>query len=78
MKVKITVGDWSLDGHNEFTDFYIESNLTSKEINNFYNQASKDLGFDLIKDCCNDYQDNKLPDDVFKIVQDKFIGVIKY
>lgn len=52
MKVKMTVGDWSQDGHNQYEEFVFETNKTVTEIQDAYKQSCKTLG--LIFDCnCN-------------------------
>ena len=54
-KVKITVGDWSEDGHNQSEEFVFETNKTVKEIQNAYKQSCKKLG--LIFDCNENHTD---------------------
>lgn len=44
MKVKITIGDWSQDGHNQYEEFVFESNKTVKEIRQAYKDSCKLTG----------------------------------
>lgn len=52
-KVKITIGDWSEDGHNHYDEFVFETNKTVKEIQDAYKQSCKLTG--LIFDCNNNH-----------------------
>ncbi len=60
-KVKLVVGDWSKDGHNQSDDFYVESNLSAKEIETAYKKGTKKVKFDLCKNVASNYEDNILP-----------------
>ncbi len=56
--IKLTVGDWSHDGHGMSNSYNIECNLSSKQVETAYNKASKTLGFDFITlfdeyECCS-------------------------
>lgn len=44
MKVKLTIGDWSKDGHNQSEMFYYESNKTVEEIQQAYKDSCKLTG----------------------------------
>jgi len=44
MKVKLTIGDWSQDGHNQYDEFVYESNKTVQEIRQAYKDSCKLTG----------------------------------
>lgn len=60
MIIKLTVGDWSCDGHNQSSDFYIESSVDETEIELAYKKAVGIIGVDLTKDVCCDYECNSI------------------
>ena len=60
MKVKIEIGDWSHDGHNQSEKHILEVD-GSTDIMVDYTKGSKKLGFDLINDYCEDFEDNSIP-----------------
>jgi len=43
-KVKLTIGDWSQDGHNQYEEFVFESNKTVTEIRQAYKDSCKLTG----------------------------------
>ncbi len=43
-KVKITIGDWSQDGHEEYDEFVFDSNKTVHEIRQAYKDSCKLTG----------------------------------
>jgi hypothetical protein len=43
-KVKLTIGDWSQDGHNQYEEFVYESNKSVKEIRQAYKDSCKLTG----------------------------------
>lgn len=44
MKVKITIGDWSQDGHNQYEEFVFKSNKSVEEIRQAYKDSCKLTG----------------------------------
>lgn len=62
--INLVVGDWSDVGHGKTEAVTIESNLTTEELKKAYKKATKLLGFDLVEHCCEDYEDNKLSENV--------------
>jgi len=52
---KLCEGDWSGDGHEKSTDYYVKCNMNPAE---FYEKAVKIAKYDLIKDYCHNYEDN--------------------
>lgn len=47
-KVKLSIGDWSQDGHNQSEDFVYEVNKTVSEIRQGYKDSCKKQVFNLI------------------------------
>lgn len=44
MKVKLSIGDWSHDGHNQYEDFVFEVNKSVEEIRQAYKDSCKLAG----------------------------------
>lgn len=55
-QIKLTVGDWSGDGHEKTEDFTIHSSMTQEELS----KAIKKLKLMDIGNDCSEYEDNKL------------------
>ncbi len=51
-------GDPSGDGHGRTSNLSIKTNLSKKEIELAYKKGVELIGFNLIDECCNDYEDN--------------------
>jgi hypothetical protein len=62
-RIKLVIGDWSCDGHEKSDDYYIESNLSKKEIEKAYKKGTKLLGFDFSEEIAECYEDSTLPKD---------------
>ena len=43
-RVKLTIGDWSQDGHNQYEEFVYESNKSVHEIRQAYKDSCKLTG----------------------------------
>lgn len=63
---RIVIGDWSDDGHGKTETFEIKSNLSKKEIEKAYQEGSKLVGFDMIKDICDSYEDSEFPKESYE------------
>lgn len=61
MKVKLNLGDWSQDGHNQTEVVILEVNKTVKEIQEAYLKSCKDSGVELHR-LCSDYDENIIDD----------------
>lgn len=59
-RVKLVVGDWSGDGHDKSEDVYCNSNKPLIEVEAAYGKGCQRLGFDLIKDYCEAYEDDRI------------------
>jgi len=64
MTFKLTLGDWSGDGHNITRSFFFNTNKTVAELEQIYEDNSAELGFDIF-DYCSDYDDTKIPREDF-------------
>lgn len=75
MKVKISIGDWSKDGHNQYEEFVFESNKTVQQIRQAYkdsceltglsfndneNYTGLDLGYSTDRQIATNYGEYKL------------------
>jgi hypothetical protein len=77
--IKLVVGDWSKDGHNQSDDVYVKVSFKDKgihpdvvkDVEKAYKEGSKKLGFDLVKDCCCDYEDNGIEQHFAKKLQEQ-------
>lgn len=77
MQVALVLGDWSNDGHGRTETFYIESNLSPKEIEKAYAKGSLKLGIDLVESICEEYEDDRLwKDDLEKFRSAGFKDVL--
>lgn len=61
--IELVVGDWSKDGHNQSDNFMIKSNLNKKELEKAYKKGVKIIGFDLVKEACEQYEVTYLTND---------------
>ena len=60
---RVIIGDWSDDGHGKCDNIEFSSNLTREEIQDAYEKAKAEHKVDFAL-FCNEYEDDKLPDDV--------------
>lgn len=63
--ITLVAGDWSHDGHGMTDNIFIKSNLTHKQIEKAYKAGAKKIGIDLVEDVCEEYEDTRLPEDLF-------------
>lgn len=62
MIVELVIGDWSGDGHEKRESVFVH--VTSKEeLQDGYAAGCKILGFDFIKECCEEYEDNHIAEE---------------
>lgn len=74
MRYKISIGDWSNDGHGKYEDFIIESNVDYKEIIAAYKKACEASGVSLHEGkgtskytvLCSEYEQHAVPHDAFE------------
>lgn len=52
-KYKLSIGDWSCDGHNECEEFIFECNKALEEIQNAYRESCRKTGFQFHADNCS-------------------------
>lgn len=68
--LKIIVGDWSKDGHNQTEEFTIESSLNEKQLWKAYEAGTKIIGFNLVEDVAHDYEDDMLSLEKINLLKD--------
>jgi len=66
--ISLVLGDPSDDGHGKTDTFVIKSNLDQKDIEAAYKKGSEKLGFNLINEVCEEYEDSLLPKDKIDIL----------
>jgi len=64
--VQLTVGDWSMDGHNQFRTVVVQSSLSRAKLEKAFKAGVKKLGVDISK-MCADYEDNHITDKTMMI-----------
>ncbi len=68
--IKLVVGDWSKDGHNQSDDVYVECNLTNAELDKVLHQQKI---IDLNQEC-REYEDSSLsPECTAKLLELKIL-----
>ena len=61
MLVELVVGDKGCDGHEKNVSFFVHAN-SKEELKDGYAAGCRILGFDFIKECCEEYEDNHIPE----------------
>ena len=69
---KISIGDWSDDGHGKSKDFFFKSNKKIKLVREAYFAAKEKYPTLCPEDFCSDYEDSTVPDEV--VEQAKKLG----
>jgi hypothetical protein len=67
-QIKLTIGDWSHDGHNQTATFFLSSTLDIKELASTFKKGVKVLGFD-ITESCKRYNDTSLSEDKVELLR---------
>lgn len=66
-KFKLILGDWSNDGHGQFTEHLIDTNLTKSQIEKAFTVAKKHFKINTDKyrklelNICREYEDSSVP-----------------
>lgn len=73
MIIEFEIGDRGGDGHNQYDTYYYECRnephhalhgaLSAENVRAAYEMGTAKLGFDLVKDCCADYEEMKLSEE---------------
>lgn len=74
----LVVGDWSGDGHDKTEKITIQSNRTAAQLEAAYRKGSKKAGVDIVRDCCNAYECNWIPEDVIEKLKKAKIRSAEY
>jgi len=75
MNFKITLGDWSNDGHGKKDNFIYQSDSSIEEIREAYKKGAEITGIDL-SEICSEYEDTSVPEKCLEYFP--FIEDIKY
>lgn len=69
-KFRMSIGDWSDDGHGKHEDYIIKSNKPVKDVREAHFRIKEVTGID-IDHLCRDYEDSHIPSDV----EDKLLAM---
>jgi hypothetical protein len=73
-KYKLTIGDWSGDGHEKTEIIFLETNRSSKEIDELYKKSASLTGIEF-KKLFKDYEEYSLNKDVIEAFQKHGINI---
>lgn len=66
-KFRMSIGDWSDDGHGKHEDFIVSSNVPVQVVREAHFAMKDKLGFS-IEDICNKYDDSAIEPELEKII----------
>lgn len=66
-KFRMSIGDWSDDGHGKHEDFIVSSNAPVQVVREAHFAMQDKIGF-CIEDVCSDYQDPAIEPKIEKII----------
>jgi len=69
-KIRLTVGDWSGDGHSQTETIYILCSLDRTELCSAYKKGMEIVGID-VEHICQDYEDNRFDKEEAKELLEK-------
>ena len=69
--IRITAGDAWNDGHGKTDDILYDVNVSSKELEDYFEEGSKILGFNLTEQF-EEYEDNVLSGDIYEKLKKQF------
>jgi hypothetical protein len=70
-KIKLTMGDWSHDGHGLTEHVMVMCNLTATQLQQAYKRGCEKVGFDFTRDVAASYEDNVLPQGLLKKLEEQ-------
>lgn len=68
-KFRMSIGDWSDDGHGKHEDFIISSNVPVQVVREAHFAMKDKLGFS-VEDICSEYEDTVIDIKTTKIIKD--------
>lgn len=68
-KFRMSIGDWSDDGHGMHEDFIISSNVPVKVVREAHFAMKDELGFS-IEDICSEYEDSVIDSEITKTIME--------
>jgi len=67
--IELEWGDYSGDGHDKRLSCVIISNKDKASLEVAYQKGVELIGFDLIEECCTEYEEREFPDRVVEIIK---------
>ena len=67
--IELEWGDYSGDGHDKRQSCVIVSNKDKASLEAAYQKGVELIGFDLVKECCTEYEDTELCDEFVRIFE---------
>lgn len=68
-KFRMSIGDWSDDGHGKHEDFIVSSNVPVEIVREAHFAMKDKLGFS-IEDICSEYEDTVIDIKITKMIED--------
>ena len=68
-KFRMSIGDWSDDGHGKYKDFIVESNVPVDVVREAHFAMKDNLGFS-IEDICSEYEETVIDIETTKIIKE--------
>jgi hypothetical protein len=59
-KIRLVIGDWSLDGHNFIAERAVECSVSAEELAASFEKNSKMIGFNLTKEVAVEHEDGTI------------------
>lgn len=68
-QIRLTIGDWSDDGHGRTADFIVNSNLPVEEVREAHFKIQETTGVD-IESICSEYEEDEIDEESVEILKD--------
>ena len=68
-QIRLTIGDWSDDGHGRTADFIVNSNLPVEEVREAHFKIQETTGVD-IESICSVYEEDEIDEESVEILKD--------
>lgn len=68
-QIRLTIGDWSDDGHGHTADFIVNSNLPVEAVREAHFKIKETTGID-IESICSEYEEDEIDEETVEILKD--------
>ena len=68
-QIRLTIGDWSDDGHGRTADFIVNSNQPVEEVREAHFKIQETTGVD-IESICSEYEEDEIDEESVEILKD--------